>query len=252
MDFPYWLLANLLRLRLGQKYNMSPFRDLQRHIGKKGALPKFKLATPLQKIRRLKELAGVANFPEISIALEEIYDSAIRNAVYHSNYALHKSELRLPGSFRHSKRRDCLTPVVELDELVEIVNNAFAFYSALLALYERARTLLGDFINAFLPFDQHYKGLLELIFESDKLVGFRAYWPNGTLSEYTRTDQGCNGQNLYFNPDGSINFFVGFYPPRCGTFSPLVEETAEPIYAARPGTDIHPYWPSELKAYKLA
>src|SRR4029077_790221 len=32
MDFPYWLLTNLLRLRLGQKYNMNPFRDLEKTI----------------------------------------------------------------------------------------------------------------------------------------------------------------------------------------------------------------------------
>src|SRR4029077_1889393 len=184
MDFPYWLLTNLLRLRLGQKYNMNPFRDLEKTIGKKG-VPRLKPATPLQKIRRVTELVEGAKLPDVGTALEEIYDNVIRNAVYHSDYTLHRGELRLLGNPRYSKKQGCFTGVVELDELVEIINNAFAFYSALLTLYERARTLLGDFKNAFLPFDPHYKGLLELVFESSKLIGFRAYWPNGTLSEYT-------------------------------------------------------------------
>jgi hypothetical protein len=155
------------------------------------------------------------------------------------------------SDFRYSKKEHCNTQTVPFEELLELINGAFAFYSALLVLYKRALTLVKDFKNAFLPFDSHYKGLLELVFEADSLIGFRAYWPNGMLSEYTRTSTGCTAQNISFNPDGSINFFVGLYASKRGAFSPLVEQDAEPIYAARPGTDIHPYWPAVLKTYKL-
>lgn len=251
MDLPYLLLANLLRVRLGQKYDMSPFRDFEKPVRKKGLFPKLKPPTPLQKIKRIKALAESAKLPEIGTALEEIYDNVIRNEIYHSDYVLHKDELRLLKDFRQSKKHAHLTQVVDYEELAEVVANTFAFYSALLSLYERARTLLGDFQNAFLPFDSHYKGLLELVYEKEKLIGFRAYWPNGTLSEYTRTNKGSMGVNLSFNPDRSINFFVGLYASKPGPFSPLVEIDAKPVYAARPGTDIHPHWPSELKAYKL-
>src|SRR5271157_59464 len=38
MDLPYFLLVNLLRVRLGRKYDIVPFSDLGRPIGKKGLL----------------------------------------------------------------------------------------------------------------------------------------------------------------------------------------------------------------------
>jgi hypothetical protein len=255
MDLPYSLLANLLGLRLGRKYCLSPFRDLAVPVGKKkgkGLITKVKPPSPGQKIKRVKELAIAAQRPAVAESLEQIYDRVIRNAVYHSDYVLHENAMHLIGEHRISKRKGYGTQVIEYDELFEVVNDAFAFYSALLSLYERARNLIKDFKSAFLPFDSHYKGLLELIFDAnEKLIGFRTYWPNGSMSEYSRTKEGCMGVNLVFNPDGSINFMVGLYASKPGKFSPLVEENAEPIYAPRPGTEIRPYWPSELRTYKL-
>lgn len=251
MDLPYFLLANLLRVRLGKKYDMRPFRELEQAIGKNGKLRRLKPPTPRQKIRLIKALADAAGLPEVGPALDEIHDSVIRNAVYHSDYVLHRDQLRLLSSFRYSKKQNYLTGVVELDELAGLVNDAFAFYSAFLTLYERARTLLKDFKNAFLPFDARYKGLLELVYDEDKLIGLRAYWPNGSFSEYSRCATGCTAVNVQFDPDGSLNFFVGVYASKPGNFSPLVEHDQEPVYAARPGTDIHPHWPAELQTYKL-
>jgi hypothetical protein len=77
------------------------------------------------------------------------------------------------------------------------------------------------------------------------------YWPNGSHSEYSRTKDGCVGLNIVFNPDRSINFMVGLYASKPGSFSPLVERDAQPNYPAPPGTEIRPYWPKELAAYKL-
>lgn len=253
MDLPYFLLANLLRLRLGHKYDFEPFADLTKPLGKKpGPFQKLKPPSPGQKIRRISELAKEAKLPGIGEALAEIYDGVIRNAVYHSDYVLHEKKMHLLKDYRLSKKKSYSTPAVDFDELDELITNAFAFYSALFTLYERCRRSFADFKNAFIPYDLHYKGLMELAFDNeDRVAGFRIYWPNGSLSEYSRTKDGCTGSNLEFNPDRSINFMVGLYASKPGTFSPLVEHDAQPTYPARPGTDIRPHWPQKLEVYKL-
>ena len=252
MDLPYALLANLLRLRLGEKYDINPFRDLTLLRGK-GHRARLILPSPRKKIQRISELSKKAQLPEVAQALEGIYDSAIRNAVYHSDYTLTDKELRLLADTRFSKKEGVCTPVVELDELNSMVVETFAFYRAFFGLYERCRKSFGDFQNAFLPYDGHYKGVLQLVFDDDgSLAGFRVYWPNASASEYSRSKKGCIGTNLVFDPDGSINFMVGLYASKPGTFSPLVEDEAQPTYASVPGTSITPHWPEDLKTHKIA
>jgi hypothetical protein len=249
MDFPYMLIANLLRLRIGQKYHMAPFNDLARPIGK-GPHAKLLRPSPKRKIKRIKELSEQAKLPSVGNALEEIYDDTIRNAVYHSDYTLHGSEMRLRGDHRKPKGQNILTPVVQFDELEELISNAFAFYSALLALYERCRKSFTDFKNKFVPYDPHYKGIMEFVFgRDDGLIGFRVYWPNGSHSEFSRSEAGCVGQNVEFDPDGSINFFVGLYASKRGAFSPLVEFNSQPNYHPCPGTEFTPHWPDPLAPY---
>jgi hypothetical protein len=186
MNLPYVLLANLLRLRLGQKYAMDPFADLATVVGKKrgGAL---RLPSPSKKIHRIVELSKKANFAAIGSALETIHDSAVRNAVYHSDYALTDRELRLLAGTHYSKKEGVHTPVIELDELNNLVVDTFAFYRAFFALYERCRKSFGDFHNTFLPYDGHYKGVLQLLFDDESVLsGFRVYWPNESTGEYSR------------------------------------------------------------------
>jgi hypothetical protein len=247
-------MANLLRLRLGKKYDIDPFRDLGRPTSRKGKKSSVKIIPPSPgaKIGRIKQLAEAAHLPDIGTAVESIYDNEIRNAVYHSDYTLTNREFRIVAGTRLSRKKKYFTPVVEFDELNELFVDAFAFYSALFALYKRCRKSFGDFDRAFLPYDGHYKGTLQLVLdEEDGIVGFRVYWPNESVGQYARTRAGCHGINLSFDRDGSINFFVGIYASKPGTFSPLVEANAEPRYATVPGTSLRPHWPEDLKPYKL-
>jgi hypothetical protein len=210
------------------------------------------LPSPAKKIRYISDLSKKANLSGIGQAFDTIYDGTIRNAVYHSDYTLTDKELRLLAGTRLSKREQVYTPVVELDELNSLVVDTFAFYRAFFGLYDRSRKSFGDFSNAFLPYDTHYKGVLQLLFDEEgALVGFRVYWPNESTSEYSRSKKGCVGTNLIFDPDGSINFMVGLYATRPGAFSPLVEYGARPSYSIVPGTDIRPHWPEILKSYKF-
>jgi len=254
MDLPYELVANLLSLRMGKKYNVSPFRDLAvpTRRKKRGLVPKLIAPSPGKKIVRIKELSDTAKLPQVGVAFEEIYDNEIRNSIYHSDYTLTNKEFRMRSGLRLSRTSKHFSPVVQLTELNELITDAFAFFSALLALYDRCRASFIDFVDSFLPYDGHYKGILQLLFDEEtRLIGFRVYWPNGTVGEYSRTKRGCIGTNLQFDPDGSINFFVGLYPPKPGNFSLLVEAGAKPQYALVPGTSLSPHWPEDLKVYKL-
>jgi hypothetical protein len=239
-------------MKLKKKYLMNPFADLVIPIKRKKAVVALKRPSPNAKIRRIVELATAAGMPIIPAAIAEIYDNVIRNAVYHSDYTVHEGQMRLMSDHRLSKKDRHYTPVVEFDELEELFTNAFAFSSALFQLYERCRgVLFNDFKNTFMPFDSHYKGLMEFVFDdADRLCGYRTYWPNGSYSEYSRTDNGCTALNLVFKGD-EVDFMVGLYASNPGSFSPLVERDAAPIYAARPGTEVRPHWPEDRKCYKL-
>ena len=257
MNFPYELLANLLRLRLNLKYgDESRFHIWTGPIDKKvngvRMIVKVIPASPDKKIKEIVELSVKAGLPEVGAALKEIYNPTIRNAVYHSDYAIHGDSMHLLSGNHLSKKEGTLTPEITFDELAEITNDAFAFHSALLALWRRARNTFTDFRGKFLPYDQHYKGIVEFMFEGDTLTGFRVYWPNGTLSICARSENGQSwAQNIRFERDGSINFFLGLFASSPGSFSPCVEAGAEPRYAAVPGTDKRPYWPQTLVAYEL-
>jgi hypothetical protein len=252
MNLPYELMANLLRLRLGKKYTINPFAHLYQTPKKKAKLVSFmnrRPPSPEAKIKEIERLSQEANLPEVGKALRSVYDSVIRNAVYHSDYVLRNGSMRLLSAYRKAKQENTMTPTVPFGEVLECLNDAFAFYSALIVLYNRACTSFKGFNHSMLPFDSHYKGLLEITFEEKELTGFRAYWPNDTIGIYARTKQGCVAQNITFEADGSINFMVGLLASNRGAFSPCVEHGAEPIYPLIPGTDIRPYWPKELKAY---
>lgn len=255
MDVPYMLLANLLRVRQGHKYQVDPFEDLARQRApKKGGHPlgTFVPPTTNQKRKRISKLAEQANMRQVSTALEETYDAVVRNAVYHSDFVLQDEHLLVRKATRFSKKQRCFTPRIPLEELDETITNAFAFFGALFALYERCRMSFGDFKRAFIPYDLQYKGLMELVFdEQDRLIGFRVYWPNGTCGYYARTKEASIATNITFEQDGSINFMVGVYAARRGPFSPLVEYGAQPNYDFRPGTQLKPHWPDDLKPYKL-
>jgi hypothetical protein len=91
-------------------------------------------ATPIAKINEIEAMSKKAGVPEVGTALKAIYNSTIRNAVYHSDYAIHNGSLRLLSALQYSKRKGVYTPLIPFDELGEVTSEAFAFHSALLVL----------------------------------------------------------------------------------------------------------------------
>jgi hypothetical protein len=255
MNAPYELLANVLRLRMGMKYSMHPLAHLNRLKGVTVNGVKTKRiaqAPPIAKINEIDRMAKEAAVPEVGVALRGIYNSTIRNAVYHSDYAIHDDSFRLLSDFHYSKKEGCHTPLITFDELAEVTSEAFAFHSALQALWKRQRKLFVDFRGKILPYDDYYKGVIEFTFEEDSLNGFRVYWPNGTVGVCAHNASGESiAQNIEFEPDGSINFFVGILASRPGSFSPCVEAGQEPSYAFVPRTKKRPHWPEDLRPYAI-
>jgi hypothetical protein len=94
--------------------------------------------------------------------------------------------------------------------------------------------------------------VIEFTFEDDSLNGFRVYWPNEMVGVCSRNADGqTEAMNIQFEPDGSINFFVGLYASHPGSFSPLVESGNEPVYAVVPGTEKRPHWPVDFRPYAI-
>lgn len=238
-DFFYHVLANLARVRNGAKYDMEPFRDPERTRKQRQMPPRLG-----DKVQRVNELAAKVGVDTASI-FSEIHNRDIRNAVFHADYTLTETEFRMVHG-AHGLHRAKRVP---LDELSAIVHRGLSFYSAIMALHRTTRHRLSELKGKILPHDAHYKGLLELLFEDDLLCGFRTYWPNGSNSEFTRTQTGCSAVNIIFDGDGSINFMVGVYARKRGAFSPLVEHNSTPIYTPAQGRTKAPHWPHDLKPY---
>ncbi|HUL72244.1 MAG TPA: hypothetical protein VLT86_04035, partial [Vicinamibacterales bacterium] len=241
-DFFYHVLANLGQLRAGDKYNMAPFFDLRRQRRNRTIPPSLS-----SKIQRVNDLAAKVGVDTKSL-FREVYYKDIRNSVFHADYTITDTEFRMLHGL-HKDSKGYLTPSVTFAELDAILRRSFAFYSAVMTLHRGARRQLVGLRNKLLPYDGHYKGLLELLFEEGLLCGFRTYWPNGSNSEFTRTHAGCRGVNIAFEKDGSINFMVGLYASKPGSFSPLVEHDGVPKYTPADGRTTAPHWPEDLKEY---
>ena len=116
---PYELLANLLEVARGRHYALNT-----NFPAKKSGAPQ----SPGEKKRRIKELGSAAKLPDAAIPLEEVWDHELRNAVFHSDYVLHGSELRTLNPVRTFSEGDILT----------LVNRAVAYHSALAMIFKLA------------------------------------------------------------------------------------------------------------------
>ncbi len=245
VGFFYQLLANLLRVRSGKRFHFDPFRDLWIRRKRGDPIP----PSTTTKIRRVVQLATECGFTGLDEIFNDIYQKDIRNAVFHADYALTETDFVMRNKGLYKSRKGYLTPAIEFDELEDLIDRSFAFYSALLSLHNGARSTFRPFQNKLLPFDPHYKGLLELLFEDSVLSGFHVYWPNGSHCEFSRTKEGTRASNLHPSIKGGIELFVGLYASNRGPFSPLVEHDQEPHYTPRQGWTRAPHWPEDLKPY---
>lgn len=196
MTAPQEFLANLLRILGGEKYHIKPFGSLGRANKKKP----FSWVPPSARVkcRELKRLAIKCKQTVLIDYIDQFFNEDIRNAFSHSDYVLSGDHFRWTESG--------LAQQVPLDAVDLTVHNCFRFFSVLLWLHDQSLTNLKN-LPRFHKWP-NYK-VLELLSDSERLHGFSVHFSNGTKATYSRTDKGVECKNILFEPDGSINFFVG-------------------------------------------
>jgi hypothetical protein len=240
MDAPYEVITNLLRFHLGYGYNPNPYhqflsKDEKKQFARRGTL------YPASKIKIIKQLSNELGV-NVGGMFDEFYDPKLRNAISHSDYIFTDTHFRVRngtgawGAY-----------AIPLEKLNEAVTRCKAFYSTFFGIEYAARHACGSIAKKALPYDPRYKGLLEVLADKDgTMCGFRVHWPNGSNSIYRRTEDGIDMANCMLAPQhNTIEFMVGLYARNPGSFSPLVEESAEPVYTKREGNNLPLHWPGD-------
>lgn len=238
MDAPYEVLANLLRFRLGKGYSPNPFFDFLTESQKKryrrtGLFPK-------QKIDIIKQLANEAKLAIGSI-FDEFFRSDLRNSISHSDFILSDDNFRCRGS------NGINAFILSFEELNEVLTKAKVFIGTFFGLEREARRLWGTFAGRGMPYDPHYKGIMEVLIDDEGLMnGFKVHWPNASESVYRRTQNGIDMTNCMLDVNNAtITLFVDLYARNPGTFSPLVEVDAQPVYTPLEGSNAELKWSSD-------
>jgi len=200
MSAPYEILANLLLCCHGKPYRMYPFGELVRVEEKKGFFPKRHLPSPKKQIEYIKKLAAGCDEVMIGSILDGFFHHEIRNAFYHSDYAITEDE------FRIVKGGDIGKEVVSLEELSDFLTRCFAFYSAFFISYNIIKKNLaaGDKFHRWPNYE-----VLEILSDKDGLTGFKTHFPNDSYAMFERKKYGGTmGRNLMCLNEG-VQLHVG-------------------------------------------
>jgi hypothetical protein len=240
MDAPYEVITNLLRFRLGKGYSPNPYFDLltekeKRNFAKSGIRTgrKIELIKALSKEAKL----GIGNL------YDEFYNTRLRNAIQHSDFILTDEDFRSRSGISGTKAFK-----ITYEELNALITKAKAFIAAYFQIEMTARQVWGLRKGSAIPYDSYYKGLMEILVDDrDLLCGFVVHWPNNSRSMYRRTEQGVDMVNCMVDlKNATIDLWVDLYARNPGSFSPLVERDAEPIYTPLDKSDARPTWPASL------
>ena len=239
MDAPYEVITNLLRFHLGYGYSPNPYyqflsKNEKKQFTRRGLYP-------MGKIKIIKQLSTELGV-NVGDVFDEFYDANLRNAISHSDYIFTDSHFRVRNG------TGAWGPyAVPLEKLDETITCCKAFYSTFFGIERAARQSFGGLAKKALPYDPHYKGLLEVLADKDGIMcGFRVHWPNGSDSTYRRTEDGIEMVNcMLAMQQQTIEFMVGMYARKPGSFSPLVEEGAQPSYTKREGNSDPLSWPGD-------
>ena len=240
MDAPYEVITNLLRFKLGKGYSPNPFFQLLTEREKK-AFQRRGIST-IRKIEIIKKLSDEAG-SRLAGIFDEFYSNKLRNAIAHSDFILTDEEFRCRGDISGVKGFR-----LSYEELDQKIMCAKAFVSAFFQVELLARQVWGAEKQKAIPYDPHYKGLMEvLVDDRDVMCGFRVHWPNNSQSTYRRTKDGVEMTNCMLDlKNATLDLFVDRYAQKPSSFSPLVENDASPIYTKLEGCDEVPSWPLDV------
>ena len=240
MDAPYEVLTNLLRFQLNKGYNPNAYFEFLT-VKEKESIAKRSLPTG-RKIKIIKDLSAEVGLPNVGAIFDDFYDNHLRNAIGHSDFILTNDDFRCRGSASGITGFQ-----ISYAKLNKKLTAAKAFIAAFFQIERWAREVWGLQKHKALPYDPHYKGLIEVLVDAhNTMCGFRVHWPNGSESTYSRTKDSIEMDNCYADPlAATICLLVGQYAREPGDFSPLVEQGAEPNYSKLQGADELPKWPTK-------
>jgi hypothetical protein len=240
MDAPYEVLTNLLRFQLGKGYSPNPFFSLlsvkeQQNYKSRG----ISTGRKINLIKQLSSELGV----DVGNIFDDFYDNRLRNAIAHSDFILTDDDFRCRGGIGGSSGFR-----MSYEELDKKLTAAKAFIAAFLQVELLARRLWGKRKREAIPYDVHYKGLMEILVDDrDVMCGFKVHWPNNSESVYRRTDAGVEMVNCMLDAkNANVQLFVGMYARNRSAFSPLVEQNSQPVYTKLEGVEASIRWPEEL------
>ena len=194
---------------------------------------------PKQKIDIIKQLSTEATLG-IGDIFDDFYRGDLRNAISHSDFIFTDEGFRCRNGYWTNAFK------ITFEELDDLLTKAKAFIGAFFGLERDARRHWGTFAGKGMPYDPHYKGIMEVLVDDEKLMnGFKVHWPNGSESVYRRTKDGIDMTNCLLDlKNANINFFVDLYARKPGKFSPLVEADLLPVYTRLEGSDVALTWSS--------
>ena len=198
MMAPHEMLANILRAVLHKDYLIKPFGCLGRPTS--GLAFSWVGPTALEKLNALKRQAMETGEMKLSECIDQFFDENLSSAISSSNYEIDGEYFKwIENGIAKQKSKASVD---------EIVSSCLAFYTAFLVNHNHFRMMFNE-MPRFHKWPS-YQVLEILSNEEIGLFGFNIHFPNGTKATFTHNGEGVVSENIFHNPDGSIQFNPGF------------------------------------------
>ena len=198
MTAPHEMLTNILRAVVHKDYLVKPFGCLGRPTS--GLAFSWVGPTTQEKLDELKRLAMEADEIRLPECIDQFFDENLRSAISNSDYEIDGECFKWVEKGAAKQK-----PKASVDETVF---NCLAFYTAFWVNHNHFKMLFHE-IPRFHKWP-NYQVLEILSNEKTGLSGFNIHFPNGTKATFTHNEEGVISENIFHNPDGSIQFNPGF------------------------------------------
>lgn len=135
VDAIYGIIKNMLNVLENARCRVDPFWHLYRSTKKGEKSRLFGVIPPSAKtvVNDLQDHAIKLGEKDIATLLKEMFDDAVRNSFYHSDYIIYQDEFRSQeGRFRDG---NVISHVMKISKLVELINKGLGFYQAFMQNY---------------------------------------------------------------------------------------------------------------------
>jgi hypothetical protein len=131
-DPVYEIIENMLRVIEGKRCSVKPLHDLYRRRKDRVDPPSAKTV-----VRHLCAHAREVGQEDTAKLLEWMFHDGIRNAFFHSDYIIHKDELRTREAAL--SKDDRWSRSMKIDAVIEVMNRGFHFYDAFMQKWREHR-----------------------------------------------------------------------------------------------------------------